>query len=476
MAQASNVVPFRPPVSESLPAHALDAEAAVVSACVLQPGTYELVSGYLRPEHFFLALHSEMFRHVGALVDEGKAVDVVTVVQRMRAPEPLTAKEIAEGKAPNPDKPIRMPDVMRVVDGSPSVANVEDHAKLVFDAWRLREAAAKADRVAAFCRGHVANPQEVLDRAEASFAEIAQNQPHKRAGTSMDATIRETFTKIQSVCNGTAALGTQTGFGALDEMTAGMMPGDLWVLGARSGMGKTSLATAIAVGVASAGDGVLFFSIEMPRDQIATRIVCAESRVPLSSVRRGALLPADWAQITEAAQWLSQLPVDFDDTPAIACHEVRAGAKRTQRRMATRGVKLGLIVVDYLQLMTAPTSKNSTRELEVAYMARHLKATAKALGVPVLALSQINVDRDRPDKRPGPHDLRESKAIWHESDTILFLHHDGASRRDIVELIVAKQRNGPTGSMPIRWDGPTTRFYNPEPGDSLPNSEPRGQR
>jgi replicative DNA helicase len=296
---------------------------------------------------------------------------------------------------------------------------------------------------------------------------------------------------------GGAVSGIPTGFYELDKKCAGMHDGDLYIVAGRPGMGKTSLVLNMAVNVATPrtepidprdpygdppverpGYGVAFFSLEMPREQLASRLLASEARVDVSKIRSGALRSEDWNRLTDAANRLSRLPMWLDDSPALTILDLRAKVRRLKAEIERGGddalpaQRLGLVVVDYLQLMQGRKDAQS-REQEISEMSRGLKQLAKEMSVPVLALSQLNRSvetRGTKDKRPQLSDLRESGAIEQDADMVLFIYRDevyfpDSAERGRAEIIIAKQRNGPTGKVDVRFDREYTRFDNLAAGD-----------
>jgi len=257
--------------------------------------------------------------------------------------------------------------------------------------------------------------------------------------------------------------GLPTGFDRLDRMTAGMHAGDLIIVAGRPGMGKTAFALNVAIHACAARKvAVAVFTLEMPKEQLATRLLCSEARVDASKLRTGFLAREDWPKLTSAAERISELPLFFDDTPGLTLLELRSKARRLK---AEKG--LGLIVVDYLQLMRSG-GKADSREQEISEISRSLKGMAKELGLPVIALSQLNrgvESRGNKDKRPQLSDLRESGAIEQDADTIIFIYrdevyHEDSADKGIAEIIVGKQRSGPTGTVKCLFRSECTRFEN----------------
>ncbi|NBC17184.1 MAG: AAA family ATPase, partial [Bacteroidetes bacterium] len=290
---------------------------------------------------------------------------------------------------------------------------------------------------------------------------------------------------------GDSITGISTGLSDFDTKTAGLHRGDLMIVAARPGMGKSALARRIAVHVASpkpAADGAFtpgseadVFSCEMPKEQVARAAACSEARIDLSKLRTATMTPDDWVRLQSAARDLSQMPLMIDDTAGLTLAELRAKVRRRQGECHRRHQKepsypdnVGLVVVDYLQLMRDPTGARGSREQEVSAISRGLKQIAKDLDVPVVALAQLNrgvESRGAKDKRPNLADLRESGSIEQDSDTVVFIYRDeyyngdSSDERGVAELIIAKQRNGPTGTVRVRWIGHCTRFENLAPGE-----------
>jgi replicative DNA helicase len=341
--------------------------------------------------------------------------------------------------------------------------------------------------------------QEFIDGAEQAVYQLART-PQGTATQPIAQVLKAAFEQITAAAErGDRITGISTGYEKLDAKTAGLHDGDLSIIAARPGMGKTSFVLNVAVNVASprtvsspgpdqAGHGVerhdpgfgaAVFSLEMPREQLATRMVCSEGRVDVGKLRQGFLQPDDWRRLTEAASYLSTLPLWIDDTPAISLLELRAKVRRIQAEYdrppseGNPGRRIGLVVIDYLQLMKGRDGVSS-REQEISEISRGLKQLAKELKVAVIALSQLNravETRTTKDKRPQLSDLRESGAIEQDADNIIFIYRDEyynpetTNHKGIAEIIVAKQRNGPTGKVLTRFTSSCTRFDNLAPGD-----------
>jgi replicative DNA helicase len=454
-----------------VPPHDLDAETAVLSAITLEGApVLDRVRGTLAPQGtFYSPANRWIFDACCALADSGTPIDSVTVANWLKSRERLT--EIGG-----------VPYLMKVVDAVPAVAHVETYAELIAEKWRVRNMIAACQRVAAEGYGDIGKAQEWLDGAEQSVFEITQ-----RAGTSTGQFIKEPiktfFGRLEDAARrGVKTLGLPTGFQGIDDLMTGLHPGDVTIIAARPGMGKTALALCIAANVASMQtDGprniAAVFSLEMPKDQLAARAVCCEARVDVGKVRSATLNAQDWKALTEASAWLATCPLWIDDPVQLSipdlrsrCRRVAAAAKAPSEN--DPGEKLALVVVDYLQLMVA-VGNHGTRDQEIGEISRGLKALAKELGVPVIALSQLNRSvetRSTKDKRPQLSDLRESGNIEQDADNIVFVYRDEYYNKDspargIAELIIAKQRNGPTGKVAVRFFNAYTRFDNLAPGE-----------
>jgi replicative DNA helicase len=480
--------PREPPiVAGRVPPHDLDAEAAVLSACLLDHDALDRVLEILEPEHFYSDANRLIFEACRSLSLEGTPVDVVSVASWLRSREQI---QRVGGAA----------YIGQLVDATPAVAHVGAHARVVKEKWRLRRVIAVCQKYAAEGYGDVGGTQEFIDSAEQSIYELARTPETSSVYTLKDV-LTTTFQQISAAAErGDQITGIPTGFMDMDRMTAGLHKGDLMIIAARPGMGKTSFVLNVAALVAAPklvqvpgpgeegygaepaekrGWGVAFFSLEMPKEQVAARLVCAEARVDLGKLRQGRLSSQDWADLTSAASVLANVPLWIDDSPGLSILELRAKVRRLKADYARQiaadpnAPGLGLVVVDYLQLMQGRANVNS-REQEISEISRGLKHLAKELEVPVIALSQLNrgvETRAGKDKRPLLADLRESGAIEQDADTIVFIYRDeyynreATTDRGIAELIVAKQRNGPTGTVKVRFQASCTRFENLAPGE-----------
>lgn len=477
-----------PKVGGKAPPHDLAAERASLSAAILDRGAAEMVAGLLKVEDFFDMTNARIFQALSDLISNGHPADAIAVAGW------LTDREWhVEGGW--------FAKVSELADAAPAVANADKYARIVSLKARRRRMIADCQRFGAEGYFDVGDEEEWLDRVEATVSQHA-HPPDRKDAKGIQEILKTVFETITTnAANGQRIDGIPTGYDRLDSKIAGLHDGDLTIVAARPGMGKTSFVLNVATNVASPrtitapgpgeaghgveryepGFGVCVFSLEMPREQLATRMVCSEGRVDLGKLRQGHLHADDWRKLTESGGYLSTLPIWIDDTPAIGVLELRAKVRRQQAEFDREAVaatattparparRVGVVIVDYLQLMTGDAD---SREQEISAISRGLKALAKELKVPVLALSQLNraVETRGKDKRPQLSDLRESGAIEQDADNIIFIYrddyyHEDSDAKGIAELIIAKQRNGPTGKVKVRFSASCTRFDNLEPGD-----------
>ena len=471
-----------PPVIEGrVPPHDLDAEAAVLSACMLDPSAMDKITD-LKPEYFYSEAHRRIFEACFELKQAGQPVDVLQVQSWLKDRGRL-AQVGGAGY------------LTEILDAAPVVANVAAYGRTIHEKFRIRALILACQRVSA--QGYVdyGEPQAFIDGAEQAIYNIARTSAKQSVEKLLDV-MKKAFKRLNDAMErGNQITGVPTGFVRYDSKTAGLHEGDLTIVAARPGMGKTSFVLNVAANIAApknrevagdpnsgweeAGVGVVVFSLEMPREQLANRMVCAEARVDVSKMRTGHLGPQDWSKLTQAASFLGNLPIWIDDSPALSIIELRAKVRRLQSEYDVRDEegrkvkKIGAVIIDYLQLMKGRDGVQS-REQEISEISRGLKGLAKELEVPVIALSQLNravETRSEKSKRPLISDLRESGAIEQDADNIVFIYRDDYYNREdsaepnIAELIIAKQRNGPTGTAKVRFDKQWTRFDNLAEGE-----------
>jgi replicative DNA helicase len=444
------------------PPFSLEAEVSVLGGMLLDTDAVARAIETLDDTMFYREGHRRLFRAIARMWERGEVVDVVTLSEALKNSGDF---EAAGGTA----------YLAQLLDAVPTAANLEYHARIVREKAVLRrliEAATTIIQDTFEAQGEV---DQVLDQAEQRIFQIAQT--HERKGfVWIKEILWPTFEKIEQLqANNSSVTGVPTGFHDLDEMTAGFQSGDLVIVAARPSMGKTAFTLNIAQHAAiTAKQPVAFFSLEMSNEQLVQRVLCAEARVDASRLRRGRLMDDEYARLATAAGYLNTAPIYIDDTPGISVLEMRAKA----RRLKSDRADLSLIIVDYLQLMTGG-SRSENRQQEVSEISRGLKALAKELEVPVVALSQLSrAVESRPDKRPMMSDLRESGAIEQDADFIMFLYRpeyylgpvdkDGNSLEGRAEVIIGKQRNGSTGTVQLMFHKEFTRFES-----YSPRSEPQ---
>jgi len=469
-------------VEGRVPPHDLDAEAAVLSAVMVDTLAFDKVNEFLRPEHFYSEAHRRIYEASLELSAVGKPVDVVQVATWLRDHERLAQ---VGGVA----------YLTEVLNAAPAVANVVAYGRTIHEKWRVRQLILACQRVTAQGYAGYGEAQQFIDSAEQAVYDIARTRESSSVHLLRDV-MQETFRRITKATErGARITGISTGFDRYDRMTSGLHDGELTIVAARPGMGKTALVVNMAINVASPqqlenardpndrweepGYGVVVFTLEMPREQIVNRMLCSEARVDVSRVRTGMLTPSDWSKLTQSAAHLANLNLWVDDTPAMSIFEIRSKVRRLQAEFdkvdpatGDKKQRIGLVVVDYLQLMRGRDNAHS-REQEISEISRGLKQLAKELSLPVIALSQLNravETRGEKSKRPQLSDLRESGAIEQDADNICFIYRDDyynkeTADRNLAELIIAKQRNGPTDTVRVRFDAQYTRFDNLADGE-----------
>ena len=431
-----------------VPPQSLEAEESVLGGILIDNTALDRVVEILQPDDFYRGAHRKIYRAMLELSERNEPADLITLSEVLR-----TRGELADVGGSS--------FLAELAERVPTAANVMHYARIVRERAVLRGLITAATDIAS--RGYEATEdvKELLDRAEQSIMAIADREV-KAAFVRMDDLVVKTFHMVEQLHQQKEAVtGVTTGFHDLDRLTAGLQPSDLIIVAARPSMGKTALCLNMAVNAALHGHvGVAVFSLEMAKEQLALRMLCAEARIDLGSVRTGRINDGQLGEIAHAAHVLAAAPIYIDDTPALSVLELRAKARRLKRDPDT---KLGLIMVDYLQLMRGSESKDS-REQEISEISRSLKALAKELNVPVLALSQLNRKvEDRNPPIPRLADLRESGAIEQDADVIAFIYRDAAydedsAKKGLTEIIIAKQRNGPTGSVELTFIREYTRF------------------
>jgi replicative DNA helicase len=442
-------------LSPRVPPHSIEAEQAVLGGLMLAQDAWDRVADRVHEEDFYRREHRLLFRAIGELADRDEPRDVVTVSEWLSQRGEL-------------DSVGNLAYLGDLAESTPSAANITAYADIVRERSVLRQLIAVGDDIArAAYEPQGRDSKDLLDYAEAQVFAIAdQGARHTRGFLPINRVLTTTLDHIDTLLNSDSRItGLETGFSEFDEMTSGLQRSDLVIIAGRPSMGKTSFAMNIAEHVAMTRDEpVAVFSMEMPAEQIATRMISSLGRVELQKLRSGRIEDADWPRINSAVSLLSQQSKLFiDDTPGLTPSELRARARRLKREHG-----LSLILIDYIQLMQLGASSEN-RATELSEISRSLKGLAKELDVPVVCLSQLNRSLEqRTDKRPVMSDLRESGAIEQDADVIVFIYRDevydeDSPQKGTAEILIRKQRNGPTGTVRVTFLGQYTRFENFSP-------------
>ena len=434
-----------------VPPHSIEAESSVLGGLLLDNQAWDRVNDLLVDNDFYRHEHKLIFTAIGNLINGSKPADVITVFEYLQN----------QGHSDNTGGLSYLNSLAQYV---PSASNIRRYAEIVRERGILRKLVTASDDIAT----NAFNPQgrpvdKILDEAEQKIFNIGEEgSRHKQGFQSMDTLVIELMDRVQEMAdNPNDITGVPTGFYDLDRMTSGLQAGDLVVLAARPSMGKTAFAVNIAEHVAlNEGLPVAIFSMEMGASQLAVRVVGSIGRIDQGHLRTGKLSDEEWPRLADAIDRLRSVSLHIDETPGLTPSELRANARRLARQCG----KLGLIVVDYLQLMSGSTTGGDNRATELGEISRGLKMLAKELQCPVIALSQLNRSvEQRTDKRPMMSDLRESGAIEQDADIIMFIYRDDYYNKEskdpgIAEIIIGKQRNGPTGTVRLTFLKPLTRF------------------
>ncbi len=424
-----------------------EAEEAVVGAMLLSREVISDVTEILTEEDFATPQLKEIFAAIMDLFEEGKPVDVITVAERLR--ERGTFEAVGGSEY-----------LTNLVINTPTTANATYYAKIVEEKSLLRKLINSSMKIIEKCKSQTERVEDIVDFAEKTIFNVISHKNSKDFSHLKEILI-ETYNKIEELyLRKSHIIGVPTGFAEFDRMTAGLQPSDLILIAARPAMGKTSFALNIVQHAAlRAGVPVAIFSLEMSKEQLVTRMICSEAMIDSHKLRTGNLEDEEWKKFAKALALLSNAPIYIDDTPAITVAEMRAKC----RRLKLKEKGLGLVMVDYLQLMTA-RGRFESKQQEIAEISRSLKALARELNVPVLALSQLSrAPETRADHRPILSDLRESGAIEQDADIVAFLYRDeyynpDTDKKHIAELIIAKHRNGPTGTIELLFLDKHTKF------------------
>jgi replicative DNA helicase len=439
-----------------VPPQNIEAEQSVLGGILLEPEALSRILEVLQEDDFYREGHRKIFSAMVALYQKGTPVDLITLTESLLTRQNLEAIGGASY-------------LTSLTDAIPSAVNIEVYARIVREKAILRRLINLTTEIATKSYQFSGEVEDILDQAEKSIFEITASKitPHIYP---LSEVIKDSFHTIEALYERKERIsGVPTGFTKLDQMTSGFQPSDLIIIAGRPSMGKTAFALDIARNAATLAEiPSVIFSLEMSRQQLAIRMLCSEARVDSYKLRSGFIGERDWPRLTNAAGLLSEAPIYIDDSPALSVLQMRAKARRLKSEKG-----LGLAVVDYLQLMSG-RGGSDRREQEISEISRSLKALAKELNIPVVALSQLNRKvEDRTDRRPFMADLRESGAIEQDADVILFIYRDemydeNSKQKGTAEVIIGKQRNGPIGKITLAFIDQYTRFENLAGADGEP--------
>ena len=439
-----------------VPPHSIEAEQSILGGLLIDNKAIDRIAGQVSASDFYRNDHKIIFTHISKLIDNNDPADIVTVAESLEQNAELT-------------KVGGVAYLGLVAENTPTASNITGYAKIVRERSIMRNLVeVGSDIVESAFSPQGKDAQQLLDESESKIFQIADAGTSEKLGF---VDIKELLPKaaqriddLYQLDDPNGVTGVPSGYSDLDQKTAGLQPGDLIIIAGRPSMGKTSLALNIAEHVGmEAGLPVAIFSMEMGAAQLTMRLLGSVGKLDQHKMRIGQLEDEDWPKLTNALGVLNEAPIFIDEGSALNSYEVRARARRLHRQQG----KLGLIVIDYIQLMSSANEQSTeNRATEVSEISRSLKALAKELNVPVVALSQLNRSvESRPDKRPMMSDLRESGAIEQDADVIMFIYRDEVynpetAEKGVAEILLSKQRNGPTGTVKLTFLGQYTRFEN----------------
>ena len=444
-----NPSPRRDGADGRVPPHNLAAEASLLGAMLLSRDAIADAIEIARPEHFYKPAYAHIFEAIVTLYSTGEPADPVTVA------EALDRSGLLDGVG-------GVGAILELQASTPAISSVARYARIVQELATLRRLIGVAHEIAEIAYDKPDDVVKAVDQAESLVYEVGQGRVADTMALIRDLLDQNLDRLEQLYERGQTITGTPTGYGDIDDILGGLQPNALIVVGARPAMGKTSFALGMAAHAAIESDlPVVLFSLEMSQLELSQRLLCSESRVDSKNVRDGKLTEADWKKISHGVGRLAEAPIYIDDNPNVTIMEIRAKTRRLKSRMG----KLGLVIVDYLQLMTGRSSADN-RQVEIAEISRGLKILAREIETPVLALSQLSRNLEsRQDKRPMLADLRESGAIEQDADVVMFIYrdevyHPDTSELGTAEIHIAKHRNGPTGVVRLAFLPHYTRFAN----------------
>lgn len=434
-----------------IPPHDIDAEQAVLGSMLTDKDAVNAAIETLKEEAFYRDDNKAIYQAIINLYSKSEPIDIITLKDELESMDKFEQVGGYEYLASLPDK-------------VPTTANVQKYIKIVEEKAILRQLIKTANEIIELGYNPTEDVEDIMDGAEKRIFDIMQSKNQKGYSPIKDVLV-ESFTKLEELYNRKQHVtGVPTGFVELDYKTAGLHGSELILVAARPAMGKTAFALNIAANAALRGNApVAIFSLEMSKDQLVNRILCSEAMVDSNKVRTGKLEEDDWVKLAGAIGPLSESEIYIDDTPGISVMEIRTKCRKLKMEK-----NIGLVVIDYLQLVQGSNKRGGSREQEISEISRSLKILAKEINVPVIALSQLSrAVEQRPDHRPMLSDLRESGAIEQDADIVMFLYRDDyynkeSEKKDIAEVIIAKQRGGSTGTVELLWMGNYTKFVNLE--------------
>jgi len=434
-----------------IPPHDIDAEQAVLGSMLTDKEAVNAAIETLKEDAFYRDDNKAIYQAIINLYSKSEPIDIITLKDELESMDKFEQVGGYEYLASLPDK-------------VPTTANVQRYIKIVEEKAILRNLIKTANEIIELGYSPTEDVEDIMDGAEKRIFDIMQSK-NQKGYTPIKDVLVESFTKLEELYNRKQHItGVPTGFVELDYKTAGLHGSELILVAARPAMGKTAFALNIAANAALRGNApVAIFSLEMSKDQLVNRILCSEAMVDSNKVRTGKLEEDDWVKLAGAIGPLSESEIYIDDTPGITVMEIRTKCRKLKMEK-----NIGLVVIDYLQLVQGSNKRGGSREQEISEISRSLKILAKEINVPVIALSQLSrAVEQRPDHRPMLSDLRESGAIEQDADIVMFLYRDDyynkeSEKKDIAEVIIAKQRGGSTGTVELLWMGNYTKFVNLE--------------
>jgi len=433
--------------TDKLP-YSFEAEQAVLGAVIIDPNLLEeVIAPILRPEHFNMEQHKRIYEIMLEMSAMGQPIDYVTLLDKVKANEVFPETEAKQY-------------LLQLTEVVPSTENIENYARIIADKATLRMLVNASDAIKEKSLEATGEPADIVEFAEQRIYEISNNRVHS-GFYSLGQGLRDSMDRYNKMAadDKSELLGLQTYFGDLDRMLGGMHKGDLIILAARPGIGKSSLALNIAENVAiKAKKTVVFFSLEMPNEQLVDRVISSQARIDNNRLRTGSLEAEHWQRIAEISNILSDCKIYFDDSSMNTVGLIKSKLRRMKQ--------VDLVIIDYLQLLSSGPRRSDNRVQEVSEMTRSLKIMAKEMGVPIIALSQLSrrsEDRNNSNHRPQLSDLRESGSIEQDADSVIFIHDESrysgeTENQNRREIIVGKNRHGSIGSFEVNWDSMYTKF------------------